>query len=137
MKPPKPGSRRQKIILYYTLAVVLPGIILGYLAYRGIRNDQALREKENRRKLEMYSQDFFNAIDSGFVQFMNEQTTDSMLYGAGQYDPALLALIVKDSNGSQKLIIHQLLYLPAELLTNQTEQLITTQPERRSPAGVY
>jgi signal transduction histidine kinase len=123
MKTANPGSRRQKIILYYSLAVVLPGILLGYMAYRGIRNDQALREKENRRKLEMYSQDFFTAIDSGFVQFMNEQTTDSMLYGARQYDPALLALIVKDSGGSQELITHQLLYLPAELLTNQTEQL--------------
>ena len=123
MKTGNPGSRRQKIILYYALAVVLPGILLGYMAYRGIRNDQALREKENRRKLEMYSQDFFTAIDSGFVQFMNEQTTDSMLYGARQYDPALLALIVKDSGGSQKLITHQLLYLPAEFLNNQTEQL--------------
>ncbi len=93
MKTGNPGSRRQKIILYYALAVVLPGILLGYMAYRGIRNDQALREKENRRKLEMNSQDFFTAIDSGFVQFMNEQTNDSILSGAGQYDPSLLALI--------------------------------------------
>jgi hypothetical protein len=38
-KTNKPGSRKKKIILYYILAVVLPGIILGYLAYRGIRND--------------------------------------------------------------------------------------------------
>jgi signal transduction histidine kinase len=123
MKTVNPGSRRQKIILYYALAVVLPGILLGYMAYRGIRNDQALREKENRKKLEMYSHDFFTAIDSGFVQFMNEQTTDSMLYSTRQYDPALLALIVKDSGGSPKIIKHKLLYLPAELLTNQTEQL--------------
>jgi signal transduction histidine kinase len=122
MKTANPGSRRQKIFLFYALAVVLPGILLGYMAYRGIRNDQALREKENYRKLEMYSQDFFTAIDSGFVQFLNEQTTDSMLYGARRYDPALLALIVKDSGGSQKIITHQLLYLPAEFLTKQTEQ---------------
>jgi two-component system phosphate regulon sensor histidine kinase PhoR len=123
MKATNPGSRRRKIILYYTLAVVLPGIVLGYMAYRGIRNDQALREKENRKKLEMNSQDFFTAIDSGFVQFLNEQTSDSMLYGFRQYDPALLALFVKDTSGSQKLITHQLLYLPADFLTNQTEQL--------------
>jgi len=123
MKPAKPGSRRRKIILYYTLAVVLPGILLGYFAYRGIRNDQALREKENRRRLEMYSQDFFTSIDSGFVQFMNEQTADTILSGSRQYDQALLVLIVKDSGGSQKLITHQLLYLPPKFLTNQTEQL--------------
>ena len=102
MKPANPGSRRQKIILYYALAVVLPGILLGYMAYRGIRNDQALREKESRRKLEMNSQDFFTAIDSSFVQFMNEQTTDSMLSGSRQDDPSLLALFVKDSSRFKK-----------------------------------
>jgi signal transduction histidine kinase len=103
---------------------VLPGIILGYMAYRGIRNDQALREKESLRKLETNSQAFFTAIDSSFVQFMNEQTTDSMLSGSGQGDPSLLALFVKDTSGSKKIIIHKLLYLPAELLTLQPEQLI-------------
>ena len=122
MKPTKPGSRRQKIILYYTLAVVLPGIVLGYMAYRGIRNDQALREKENLRRLEMNSQAFFSAIDSSFVQFINEQTSDSMLSGSGKSDPSLLVLFVKDSSGSKKLITHQLLYLPAELLTIEPEQ---------------
>jgi hypothetical protein len=100
MKSTNPGSRRQKIILYYTLAVVLPGIILGYMAYRGIRNDQALREKESRRKLEMNSQAFFTAIDSSFVQFMNEQTADSILSLLKKGDPSLLALFVKDTSGS-------------------------------------
>ena len=122
MKTANPGLQKQKIILYYSLAVVLPGILLGYMAYRGIRNDQALREKENRRKLEMYSQDFFTSIDSGFVKFLNEQTSDSILYGTGKYDPALLALSFKDSGGSQKLITHKLLYLPEEFLAIQTEQ---------------
>jgi len=70
MKPTNPGSRRQKIILYYALAVVLPGIILGYMAFRGMRNDQALREKENLRKLENNSQAFFSEIDSGLDRFM-------------------------------------------------------------------
>jgi len=115
MKPVNTGSRRQKIILYYTLAVVLPGILLGFLAYRGIRNDQALREKESRRKLEINSQEFFNAIDSSFVQFMKEQTSDSMLSCYGRGDPSLLVLFVNDSTGSKKLINHQLLYLPPEL----------------------
>jgi signal transduction histidine kinase len=123
MKATNPGLRRHKIILYYTLAVVLPGIVLGYLAYRGIRNDQALREKENLRKLEMNSQAFFAEIDSSFVQFMNEQTADSMLSGSGQYDPSLLALFTKGSDGSKKLISHQLLYLPSELLSVKPEHL--------------
>ena len=122
MKPTNPGSRRQKIVLYYTLAVVLPGIILGYLAYRGIRNDQALREKESRRKLELVSQAFFAAIDSSFVQFMNEQTVKSMHSLSKKHDPSLLALFVKDTNGSKRIITHQMLFLPAEMLPVKTEQ---------------
>ena len=122
MKPVKPGSRRRKIILYYTLAVVLPGIVLGYLAYRGIRNDQALREKENLKRLEMTSQVFFNEIDTSFVQFINKQTADPILSDAGKSDPSVLVFFVKDSSGSIKLITHQLLYLPAGLLTIEPQQ---------------
>lgn len=122
MKVTNPGSRRRKIILYYTLAVVLPGIVLGYLASRGIRNDQALREKESRKKLEINSQDFFAAIDSSFVEFINEPISDSMFHVAGKGDPSVLLFFVKDSSGSLNLITHQLLYLPAELLTIQPEQ---------------
>lgn len=122
MKSIKPGSRKQKIIFYYTLAVVLPGIILGYMAFRGIRNDQALREKESRKKLEMSSQAFFTAIDSSIVQFMNKQTADSMQSRLKKGDPSLLAFFVKDTSGSKKLKTHQLLYLPPLLLAIQPEQ---------------
>lgn len=123
MKRTNSGSRRQKIILYYTLAVVLPGIILGYMAYRGIRNDQALREKESLRKLEMDNQAFFTAIDSSFVQVMNEKTSELMLSGSRQADPSLLALFIEDTSGSKKLINHQLLYLHSELFAVKPEQL--------------
>jgi signal transduction histidine kinase len=123
MKRTNSGSHRQKIILYYTLAVVLPGIFLSYLAYRGIHNDQALREKESRKKLEINSQAFFTAIDSSFVQFMIDQTEDSMLYSSRKEDPSLLVYFFKDTSGSKKLITHQLLYLPRELLPVQPEQL--------------
>lgn len=126
MKPAKPGSRRQKIILYYTLAVVFPGIVLGYLAYRGIRNDQALREKENLRRLEITSQTFFNELDSSFLQFNNRNTSDSILNGFKKADPSVLALIVRDTGGSKKLITHKLLYLPADLLKIRPEE--TNQP---------
>lgn len=122
MKPAKPGSRRRRIILYYTLAVVLPGILLGYFAYRGIRNDQALREKENMRRLEMNSQAFFSEIDSGFVQLLNKQTAETILPGDGKSDPSVLLFFIRDSGGSKKLIKHQMLYLPAGLLTIEPEQ---------------
>ncbi|HBE40593.1 MAG TPA: hypothetical protein DDW27_05205 [Bacteroidales bacterium] len=57
------------------------------------------------------------------MQFIDKQTSDSMLSGAGQGDPSILALFVMDSSGSKKLITHQLLYLPSELLSVKPEQL--------------
>jgi hypothetical protein len=65
MKSAQSGLHRQRTILYYTLAVVLPGIFMGYLAYRGIRNDQALQEKESRKKLEIKSQVFLLPLIQG------------------------------------------------------------------------
>jgi signal transduction histidine kinase len=123
MKLTNSGLRRQKIIIYYALAVVLPGIILGYMAFRGIRNDQALREKESLRKLEINSQTFFNTIDSSFIQFMNERTSDSILSRSKIGDSSLLELFVIDTGGSIRLITHRLLYLPAELLTVEPQHL--------------
>jgi signal transduction histidine kinase len=128
MNPRKPGSRRKKIILYYFTGVVLPGIILGYMAFRGIRNDQALREQENLKKLESNSQTFFYEIDSDLGSFMDDQTSDSIIYGFRKCDPSILLLFSKDSTGSKKLITHQLLYLPAEMLTSE--------PDRSNPPSL-
>jgi len=41
-------SRRQKIVYRFFLSIGCPSLILGYLAFRGIQNDQALLEKERR-----------------------------------------------------------------------------------------
>ncbi len=40
------GKRRPRIILLFGAGIVLPSLLLGYLAFRGIRNDRALVEKE-------------------------------------------------------------------------------------------
>lgn len=128
MNPGKPVSRRKKIILYYFMGVVLPGIILGYMAFRGIRNDQVLREKDSLKKLEISSQTFFSEIDSDLGSFMDEQTSDSIIYGTKKNDPSILILFVKDSTGLIKLITHQLLYPPAELLTSE--------PDRMNPSSL-
>jgi tetratricopeptide (TPR) repeat protein len=75
------------------------------------------------RKLELNSQAFFNEIDTSLVEFMIDQISDSILSASGEDDPSQLALFFKDSSGSKRLIIHQLLYLPAELIAHQPGQL--------------
>ncbi len=120
MKSSHFGLHRGRVILYYTLAVVLPGLFLGYLAYRGIRNDQALREKESRRKLEIKSQAFFEAIDSGIVRFINEPVRNTVLHGKKRDDPLLLAFSIDDSGITKRILTHRLLYLPDEILGEQS-----------------
>ena len=36
------GNKRRKILLLFVLGILLPSMLLGYLAFRGIKNDQAL-----------------------------------------------------------------------------------------------
>ncbi|TSA38421.1 MAG: hypothetical protein D4R64_02985 [Porphyromonadaceae bacterium] len=43
---------------------MLPGLILGFLAFRGIRNDQALREKQTRNEMQILAQEFFRQLDA-------------------------------------------------------------------------
>ncbi len=64
MKPGQSASRRKQILLIYTLVMLIPGIILGYLASRGILNDKALREKQARQELTLISSGFFHHLDS-------------------------------------------------------------------------
>ncbi len=42
---------KNKILFYYFLAIVLPSVVLGALAFRGVINDQAINEREIRRQL--------------------------------------------------------------------------------------
>ena len=64
MKPGQAASRRKRVLLIYTLIMLIPGIILGYLASRGILNDKALREKQARQELSQRSEVFFSSLDS-------------------------------------------------------------------------
>lgn len=123
MKSGNPVSRRKKIILYYLIVVVLPGVVLGYMAFRGISNDQALREKENLRKLEATSQTFFSEINEDLERFVDEKTSNPASSHAQINDPSILVMLTEDSTGSKKIITHQLLYLPVKLLYNPPNPL--------------
>ena len=71
MKAKFPETKRKRIILIYSLAIVLPGILMGVMAYQGILNDQARREKENRKQLSGIAEDFFYAMDSLLAAELN------------------------------------------------------------------
>ena len=51
------GDVRRRTILLFVLGIALPSTLLGYLAFRGIRNDQALLERERRERKEGWCAD--------------------------------------------------------------------------------
>jgi hypothetical protein len=114
VKPDYRKSRIRRIILLYAAGVVIPGIVLGYMAFRGIQNDQAIREKESRNRMEHVRESFFKALDSTLYADFQKAFTKSgpSAKSAGdRYFKAALAIPVV---GPARLISHQLLYLPLE-----------------------
>ena len=61
------GDVRRRTILLFALGIALPSSLLGYLAFRGIRNDQALLERERREDLRRIASVAVDAHDSGLV----------------------------------------------------------------------
>ncbi len=101
MKPKPAGSKRNRIILIYILGVVLPGFVLGYMAFRGIQSDEALREKQTRQELNLAAQDFFGLL---YEDLDNTVAISEYISLTLQKDIEL------------KLVQDQLLYLPDEFL---------------------
>jgi len=46
------GDLRKRVVILFVAGVALPSGLLGYLALRGVRNDQALFEREQREELQ-------------------------------------------------------------------------------------
>ena len=61
------GDARRRTVLLFVLGIGLPSILLGYLAFRGIRNDQALLERERSEDLRRIASVTVAAHDSGLV----------------------------------------------------------------------
>jgi len=61
------GDVHRRIILLFVLGIGLPSSLLGYLALRGIRNDQALLEQERREELMQIAAATVVAHDSGLA----------------------------------------------------------------------
>src|SRR5210317_1597158 len=58
----KENNSYKKLWLYFTLLFIIPGIILGFLAFRGIQNDQAIIEKQKRIELQRQSDQLISTL---------------------------------------------------------------------------
>jgi len=59
--------QRRKIVLLFGVGIVLPSLLLGYLAFRGIQNDRALVEKERLEETRRTADRIVRGVDDGIT----------------------------------------------------------------------
>ncbi|MDT8402439.1 MAG: HAMP domain-containing sensor histidine kinase [Bacteroidales bacterium] len=130
MKKKEEGKRR-RIIISYALAIVLPCLILGFLALRGVKNDQALVEREQRNNLLESSRQIINetdeyllAVEKSFTELVDSIAvpseiifTDTKLNEFIAENLAVAGIFYLPAGGSPYLLNNNLLYLPEDLTT--------------------
>ncbi|MGD2120432.1 MAG: HAMP domain-containing sensor histidine kinase [Gemmatimonadota bacterium] len=63
-----PGDARKRILLLFFLGIALPSFLLGYLAFRGIQNDQALLERERRERHRQIAERIAGSLHADLAQ---------------------------------------------------------------------
>lgn len=125
----KAEIKRKRILLYYALAIVLPCLILGILALRGIKNDQALVEREQRRDLLESGQKiieetdkYLSFIETGFAENIDSAAIpDKTIFNDVQLkrfvaeNPAIAGIFFRLVSGEHLLLNSGLLYVPDDL----------------------
>ena len=118
--------RTRKVVVYYFLAIVLPCVILGILAFRGIRNDQALIERENRIKVQETAHDIVSMLDNKLdsieklLQDFEYIITDEAVFHNHDLDsiltnlPEVAGCVVFSSDNKVSLLDKNLAYLPVK-----------------------
>jgi signal transduction histidine kinase len=123
--------KRKRIIIYYVLAIVLPCLILGMLALRGIKNDQAIEEREQRRNLSETSQQiiretdaYLSSIEKNFAKIIESTAiprktifTDSALSRFCSQHQAVEGIFFISRNNDLLLLNEGMIYVPDDFLT--------------------
>ena len=124
-------TKRKGIIVYYALAIVLPCLILGILAFRGLKNDQALVEREQRRDLLEVGQQiildteaYLSSVETSFIKLIDTIPgpkeaifTDSLLNQFNAHHQTIAGIFFISGDNSPALLNNGLLYVPDDILS--------------------
>jgi len=91
--------QRRRIVLLFGLGIVLPSLLLSYLAFRGIQNDRALVEKDRLEGIRRAADNVALAVDAGIAAV--EQALSDAVAGrsgslAADLRPALEKLVAEN-----------------------------------------
>jgi signal transduction histidine kinase/tetratricopeptide (TPR) repeat protein len=123
--------KRSGIVSYYALAILLPCLILGILAIRGIRNDQALVEREQRsslletgQKVIAETEQHLQNVENSFTEIIGSIAIpdkrifrDSLLQSFSEHHRSVEGIFYLPENGSPYLLNSNLLFMPDDLFS--------------------
>ncbi len=127
----KGETKRQRIIIAYALAIVLPCLILGILALRGIKNDQALVEREQRsslleagQKIISETNEYLQKVENSFAEISvtlaepkNIIFQDSLLLSFIKHQQSVTGIFYLPETGTPYLLNENFLYVPDDFTT--------------------
>jgi len=101
-------QKRRRIVLLFGLGIVLPSLLLGYLAFRGIQNDRALVEKERLEDTRRAADRVTRAVDDAIAS-AEEALTKAVGDQPGKSPAELAPALEKLAAGNA--LIEQVFYL--------------------------
>ncbi len=110
---------QKRILVYFVLVIVIPCVLMGGLAFRGLRNDQALLEIESRRQALQMGEDIiqstnqvFNRVENDLARYNHKLDlgdkiffSDSLLADFADQEPLVFGILY--SKGQKVWILHR------------------------------
>lgn len=119
--------KRKRIVILFLFGIVLPSLLLGYLAFRGVQNDRALLEKnrvdEHRRIAGQIAQavdENIRAAELAFLEFIAKKNPDNpsisiqQLQNLKTFHPLIMEVFVIQLDQSLRFVGSSLLYQERE-----------------------
>jgi len=100
--------QRRRIVLLFGLGIVLPSLLLGYLAFRGIQNDRALLEKERLAETGQVADRVIGAVDDT-ITAVEEALAKTVADHSGKPSAELAPALEKLAAGTP--LVEQFFYL--------------------------
>ena len=91
--------QRRRIVLLFGFGIVLPSLLLGYLAFRGIQNDRALVEKGRLEAVKKAGDEVIRSVGAA-VTAVEEAVSEAAAYSLGSEPPATPAALDKLAAGN-------------------------------------
>ena len=106
--------QRRRIVLLFGFGIVLPSLLLGYLAFRGIQNDRALVEKERLEAIQKVSDRIVRSVDAA-ITAVEDGLSEAAAKDAGSPPAGMPAALEKLAAGDP-LIEHLFQFQPSKEL---------------------